>query len=81
MSTLNLKPNHLLTVAAVLFAGYALYETFKKPGGAVSSQPGQAARDAGLQTFLNQQQAAYESAAVDEYDNITLPSNIGGVIE
>jgi len=52
---LNLSPSHLATIGAVLFAGYALYEFTKKPGGVLSTQPGQQQRDAGLQTFLDQQ--------------------------
>jgi hypothetical protein len=58
--SLNLTPQHLLTVGAVIFAGFALYEFTKKPGGAVSSQPGQAQRDAGLSQWhdLTLQQAA-----------------------
>lgn len=58
--SLNLKPQHLLTVGAVIFAGFALYEFTKKPGGAVSSQPGQQERDTGLSQWhdLTLQQAA-----------------------
>lgn len=58
--SLNLKPQHLMTVGAVIFAGFALYEFTKKPGGATSAQPGQAQRDAGLMQWhdLTQQQAA-----------------------
>lgn len=48
MSTLNLKGGHLLTLGAVIFAGFALYEFTKKPGGVVSTQPGQQQRDTGL---------------------------------
>jgi hypothetical protein len=58
--SLNLKPNHLLTVGAVIFAGFALYEFTKKPGGKVSAQPGQQQRDDALMQWhdLTQQQAA-----------------------
>ena len=60
MSTLNLNGGNLLTIGAVIFAGFALYEFTKKPGGVVSSQPGQAQRDAGLAQWndLTLQQAA-----------------------
>lgn len=51
--SLNLKPSHLMTVGACIFAGYALYETFKAPGSAASTQPGQAQRDAALTSFNN----------------------------
>lgn len=79
--SLNLKPGHLLTVGAVIFAGYALYETLKKPGGtAASSQPGQAQRDAGLTSWLNLQQFQYDDhASVNPYADLSIPSNLGGV--
>ncbi len=44
---------HLLTIGAVIFAGYALYETFKSPTGAVSTQANQAAQNTGLTAFTN----------------------------
>lgn len=53
MSSLNLKGGHLLTIGAVIFAGFALAETFKKPGGVTSTQPGQQQRDSGLTAFMN----------------------------
>ena len=80
--SLNLKPNHVLTIGAVLFAGFALYETFKKPGGQLSSQPGQAARDSGLQAFLNLQDfqsATHNSTTANQYLDLSLPSNFGGI--
>lgn len=46
--------NQLMTAAAVAFAGFALYSFTKKPGGQLSAQPGQAARDAALQRFMDQ---------------------------
>lgn len=57
--SLNLKPSHLMTVAACVFAGYALYESFKTPNGTASTQPGQAERDSGLTTFTNQYNGAF----------------------
>jgi hypothetical protein len=79
--SLNLKPNHLLTVGAVIFAGYALYETLKKPGGTVASaQPGQAQRDTGLTSWLNLQDFQTAThAAEDSYSQLSIPSNFGGV--
>lgn len=80
MSTLNLKPTHLLTVGAVLFAGFALYETFKKPGGALSSQPGQAQRDDGLTTWqnlFNGQQADAQAYAA-AYTSLPLYNALSG---
>lgn len=61
MSAPTLTGGQLLTLGAVIFAGFALYEAvLKKPGGTASTQPGQAQRDAGLMQWhdITQAQAA-----------------------
>jgi len=78
--SLNLKPTHLLTVGAVIFAGFALYETFKRPGGTLSAQPGQAQRDTGLTSFLNLQGVQWSGfGGNSDYQQLSIPSNIPGV--
>lgn len=47
MKTLDM----VLTGAALGFAGFAVWWISRRPGGAVSPQPGQQQRDAGLQIF------------------------------
>jgi len=62
--------NQLMTVGAIGFAGFALWYIARKPGGQASSQPGQAARDAGLIGWFNhldQQQSELAAAGVSEY--------------
>lgn len=44
----------LITVGALGLAGVALLFLTRKPGGQVHAQPGQAQRDAGLQTWSDQ---------------------------
>lgn len=40
--------NQAMTVGAIGFAGFALWKITRKPGGAVTAQPAQQARDTGL---------------------------------
>ena len=46
--------NHLMTAGAIGFAGFALWYITRKPGGQLAAQPGQAARDLGLQSWMEQ---------------------------
>lgn len=46
--------NQAMTAGAVAFAAFALWYITRKPGQALSVQPGQAQRDAGLAAFVNQ---------------------------
>lgn len=78
MSTLNLKPAHLLTVGAVLFAGYALWASTKKPGGSMSTQPAQQIRDAALDAWNNLQNS--QASMFDDPNTYAAgPAAIGGV--
>lgn len=43
--------NQLMASAAVALAAYAAWQVLKRPGAAVASNAGQAARDAGLQAW------------------------------
>lgn len=45
--------NQLMTVAAVGFAGFALYYITRTPGKTLAAQPGQQQRDAGLQQWID----------------------------
>jgi hypothetical protein len=60
MKSSSIQGGGLLTLGAVIFAGFAFYEFTKKPGGVLSAQPGQAQRDDGLMQWhdLTLQQAA-----------------------
>lgn len=52
--------NQLMTAGAIGFAVFALYFVTKQQGGgAISTQPGQQARDAGLQAWTDQQAAQW----------------------
>ncbi len=75
--SLNLQPTHLLTIGAVIFAGFAIYEVTKKPGGAVSSQPGQAARDSALTDFNNLLQSQGNQFSADPSSTAALGDTYG----
>ena len=70
--SLNLTPSHLLTIGAVIFAGFAVYETTKKAGGVSSTQPAQAQRDAGLMQWHDITQA--QAAAIAGNTESTTPN-------
>lgn len=52
-----MNTNQLMTIGAIGFAGYALWFITRKPGGAVTRQPAQRQRDAGLTAWNDQLQA------------------------
>jgi hypothetical protein len=65
-----MNTNQLMTVGAIAFAGFALWYVARKPSGQVATQPGQAARDAGLIGWFNHlstQQNELATKANDDY--------------
>lgn len=73
---MSTNTNQLMTAGAVAFAGFALWYVMKPASAAapVAVQPGQAARDAGLQKWLDSffTEKWYERGAAD-YANFTVP--------
>lgn len=62
--------NQMMTAGAIAFAGFAVWYIARKPGGEVPTQPGQAARDAGLIGWFNHltaQQSELATKANDDY--------------
>ncbi|HEV6968849.1 hypothetical protein [Roseateles sp.] len=74
--SLKLDTNHLMGVAAVLFAGFALWQFTKKPGGQVASQPGQRQQNAALQVWNDMLGANWASTAYSSqaYSQVPLSS-------
>lgn len=59
--------NQLMTAGAVALAGFALYYTFRTPGGNVSAQPGQQQRDLGLSAWLGDVSGSYTRMGTADY--------------
>ncbi len=60
-----MNTNQVMTGGAIAFAVFAVYVVMQKQGGgAMSSQPGQQARDAGLQAWNDIQAKQYEDLAL-----------------
>lgn len=72
MSASTLKGPHLLTLAAVVFAGYALYETFKTSSSVAPTQANQAAQNTGLAAFTN----LLTSQATNLASNLSFDQNL-----
>lgn len=52
-----MNANSAMTVGAIGFAGFALWYITRKPGGAVTAQPAQQARDSALTQWMDLQVA------------------------
>lgn len=70
--------NQLTTVAAIAFAGFALWYITRKPGAAVAAQPGQQQRDLGLQAWYGlRSDQNYFSTDAFNYSGAQLPNVLG----
>jgi hypothetical protein len=63
-----MNSNHVMTVGAIAFAGYAVWSTTRKAGNAVAAQPAQRAKDQALIAWQDiQASQAADLAAGDTF--------------
>lgn len=62
--------NQLMTIGAIGFAVFAVWQVTRKAPGAIANQPGQQQRDAGLATWNEQQMQQWTEIANYEVNSL-----------
>ena len=74
-----MNTNELTTAAAIGFAGFAVWYITRKPGNQLATQPGQAARDTGLQAWNDLITGQYATfGAAPRFNGKTLDDILAG---